>query len=130
LLQWEEKLAKRGVRREDSHWTRQHPKRAEQILAGGSLYWVIDGEIRVRHTILRLDEVKDKEGQRFCAIVYNPTVILVEPRPRRPFQGWRYLPDEDAPADLPRQEAARRLLLEEENLPRRLRKDLKDLGLV
>jgi hypothetical protein len=85
------------------------PKRADEVLNGGSLYWVFKGLVLARQRILRLDERRGADGILRCAIVLDPTVILTEPQPRRPFQGWRYLAPDDAPRDLrtsgPREEA-------------------------
>lgn len=82
------------------HVTRMWPKRAAEVLDGGSLYWVFKGAILARQTIESLDEVIGEDGIRRCAIVMSPEIILVEGRPRRPFQGWRYLTASDAPGDL------------------------------
>ena len=38
------------------HVTRMWPKRAEEILNGGSIFWVIKGVILCRQPVLRLDE--------------------------------------------------------------------------
>lgn len=85
------------------------PKRADEVLSGGSLYWVFKGLVLARQSILRLDKRPGADGVLRCAIVLDPTVIRTEPQPRRPFQGWRYLSPEDAPRDLrksgPREEA-------------------------
>src|SRR5690349_6480372 len=115
---------------EHAHWTRMKPKRLEEVLDGGSLYWVIRGRICVRHPILRLDDVQDEKGNAYCAIVYEPKMILVETRPRRPFQGWRYLEEEDAPADLSDQRAALRAARAEADLPAKMVAELKALGLL
>jgi hypothetical protein len=82
-----------------THITRQTPKRKTEILNGGSLYWVIKGRIAVRQKLLDLRPVT-RDGIPHCALVYDPLLILVEPRPRRAFQGWRYLDPADAPPDL------------------------------
>ena len=79
--------------------TRQTPKRAEELLDGGSLYWVMGGFITARQRLVELRPV-DRDGVPHCALVYDPDLITVEPRPRRPFQGWRYLVPEDAPRDM------------------------------
>ena len=133
LVEEHERLAKKALKRnkpvEDSHWTRMFPKRADEVLDGGSLYWVIKGTIRVRHRILRLDEVADADGQQYCAIVYDPKVILVEPRPRRAFQGWRYLEADDAPPDLPNQRQAMKSALAEADMPPKMLAELRELGL-
>lgn len=133
LVKEHDRLAKKAQRRnkpvEDSHWTRMFPKRADEVLDGGSLFWVIRGVIRVRHRILRLDEVSDAQGQAYCAIVYDPKVILVEPRPRRAFQGWRYLETDDAPRDLPNQRRAMTSALSETDMPPKMLAELRELGL-
>lgn len=82
------------------HRTRMMPKRAAEIEASGSLYWVISGVIRCRQKVLRLAEAKDGEGRLCCDIIMSPELIRVKPRRKRPFQGWRYLAPEDAPPDL------------------------------
>jgi hypothetical protein len=123
---------RKGLRsaNEHAHWTRMKPKRVEEVLDGGSLYWVIRGRIRVRHPILRLDDVEDEKGNGYCAIVYEPKVILTETRPRRAFQGWRYLEEEDAPGDLADQRAALRAARAEADLPAKMVAELKALGLL
>ncbi|MDY0873388.1 DUF1489 family protein [Dongia rigui] len=127
-LQRKRRAAKKPL--EDQHWTRSFPKRAEEVLDGGSLYWVIRGRIAARHRILRLDEVEDEQGKPYCAIVYDPTVIVTESHPRRAFQGWRYLEVDDAPADLADQRTALRQAMAEEDLPEDLRDELRTLGLL
>lgn len=88
------------------HWTLQTPKRAAEVVDGGSIYWVIKGVIRARNPIvaieqrLRPNEYNDGRPVKKCAIVYAPGPIEVTPRPRRPHQGWRYLDPADAPPDL------------------------------
>lgn len=82
------------------HVTRMWPKREADILNGGSIYWVIKGEVLCRQRVLRLDEVTGSDGIRRCAIVSDPELIRVSPALRRPFQGWRYLETADAPPDL------------------------------
>lgn len=91
---------RRGLVPEHVHRTRMMPKRVEEILAGGSLYWVIKGQIRVRETILDLRAVKDEAGVGHCDIVLSGDLVEVEARPYRPFQGWRYLDPAVAPRDL------------------------------
>lgn len=84
-----------------SHVTRMTPKRRDEILDGGSLYWVIKGQIAARQPIVDLKPAA-KNGRPHCAIVYEPVLIPVARRLCRAFQGWRYLKPEDAPPDLPR----------------------------
>ncbi|MFK7945687.1 MAG: DUF1489 family protein [Paracoccaceae bacterium] len=82
------------------HVTRMWPKRAEEILDGGSIYWVIKGAVLARQQIEDLQEVIGEDGIRRCAIILSYDITLVETRPKRPFQGWRYLEGKDAPPDL------------------------------
>lgn len=85
---------------ERRHVTRMWPKREAEILQGGSLYWVIKGQVLCRQRILRLDEVTGADGILRCGIVLDPAIIRTAPAARRPFQGWRYLDPGDSPRDL------------------------------
>jgi len=108
---------------ETVHVTRMFPKRADELLNGGSLYWVIKGVILARQKVLRLDARIGADGIRRCAIVMEPHLIQTEGAPRRPFQGWRYLESGDAPSDL----AASRA--EDDELPPALSLALGEIGL-
>ena len=83
-----------------AHVTRMTPKRTQEILDGGSLYWVIKGLIAARQRILSLEPFMDADGIGRCKIWLDGTVVAVAPRPMRAFQGWRYLEAENAPPDL------------------------------
>jgi hypothetical protein len=100
LLDWQRTHPSPFPTGERRHVTRMWPKREADLLAGGSLYWVIKGVILCRQRILRLDEVVGADGIRRCGIVMEPEVIRTEGAARRPFQGWRYLDPGDAPRDL------------------------------
>ena len=102
LLEWHRTHPSPFPTGERRHVTRMWPKREAEVLAGGSLYWVIKGVILCRQRILRLDEVDRGDGIRRCGIVMDPQVIRTEAAARRPFQGWRYLTPGDAPRDLPK----------------------------
>ena len=82
------------------HTTRMLPKRREEVLDGGSLYWVIKGFIAVRQRLLDIRPFVDKEGVSRCHLVYDKDLVVVSPQPRRPFQGWRYFEAKDAPRDM------------------------------
>ena len=82
------------------HITRMWPKREADILNGGSIYWVIKGEVLARQRITGFEEKIGADGIRRCGIVLDPELIRVSPALRRPFQGWRYLEPADAPPDL------------------------------
>ena len=126
LADWQKKRLKekraKGQKPELVHITRMTPKRADEVLDGGSLYWVIKGQIAARQKLLEFRDVK-KNGIPHCGLVYDKTLIPVSPRPRRPFQGWRYLEPADAPPDLARAKGAK-------GLPESLRRELAALGLL
>lgn len=82
------------------HKTRNYPKRAEEILAGGSMFWIVKGFVRVRQRILGLERTKDAEGKPRCEIRLDPKLVRTVPMAHKPMQGWRYLEDRDAPKDL------------------------------
>lgn len=84
------------------HRTRTMPKRRTEIEGQGSIYWVISGVVRCRQPILRLAEAVDDQGLGCCDIIMAPEMVRVVPRPKRPFQGWRYLDPKDAPSDVGR----------------------------
>lgn len=92
------KKAGRGYIHE--HVTRMYPRREAELLDGGSIYWVIKGVILVRQRLLGFERRVASDGIERCAVQIEPALVLTEPQPRRAFQGWRYLPVEDAPADL------------------------------
>lgn len=94
-----ESRKRRGLAAEQIHTTRMMPKRVDE-LEGGSLYWVIRGVMQVRQRLLAIRAIRDAEGVSRCELVLEPVLVGVEARPRRPFQGWRYLKAEEAPADL------------------------------
>jgi len=89
----------RGRSRDPIVHTRQTPKRAAEILDGGSLYWVIKGVILCRQPVLRIDCIENGPATR-CEIALGEAVIPTAPQPRRAFQGWRYFDTKDAPPDL------------------------------
>ena len=90
---------KQGLSAHHVHVTRMFPKRRDDILDGGSIYWVIRGNILCRNRIVALEETT-KNGHRACAILMEPDLIPVLPLARRAFQGWRYLQDGDQPSDI------------------------------
>lgn len=103
LIKWrDEVLAQKKKKKQPltyEHVTRQMPKQRDEILDGGSLYWVIAGNIACRTPILDLKPCI-KNGLPHCRIVMGPQTIRTHPRPFRPFQGWRYFKPEDAPPDV------------------------------
>ena len=118
-----ERLAQ-GLDPRPRHVTRMWPRRAAELLQGGSLYWVIRGVIRVRQRIVALDPVIGEDGIRRCAIIFEPPLIATAPRPRRPFQGWRYFTAADAPPDIGTGPG------DEPDLPPGLREELSRFGVL
>ncbi len=106
------------------HTTRMVPKRMAEIIGQGSLYWVIKGQVSARQLIADVQPFTDADGIGRCHLVLAQPVIPVEPRPCRPFQGWRYLTAKDAPRDLAaRGEGAA-------DMPEEMRRELAVLGLI
>ena len=106
------------------HITRNKPKRSKEIINSGSLYWVIRRQIRVRQKIIRIDDIEDAEGRKKCCLVLDPDLIKTEHRAYRPFQGWRYLEQSDAPADLSNNQKAGF------EMPSEMEEELRGLGLL
>ena len=121
LVRWV-RDAKAG-RDELCHVTRMFPRRKDEILPNGSIYWVIRGMILCRQPIADLVPVRGKDGIERCRIEFKPKIVAVRPAPRRAFQGWRYLDAEDAPPDLAKGALAGKI-------PAKMRKELAALGLL
>jgi hypothetical protein len=107
------------------HLTRSFPRRADEILDGGSIYWVIAGALVVRQRIIDIVADRYDDGSSCAAIHLDAALVTVAGRPTRPFQGWRYLAADAAPRDLDAAEAR-----DAESLPEALRRDLRELGLL
>ncbi|HET6182621.1 MAG TPA: DUF1489 domain-containing protein [Acetobacteraceae bacterium] len=108
------------------HRTRNFPRRAAEIAGKGSLFWVIGGLLRVRQRILDVIEDRWQDGSACAAFVLDPALVLVAPRVTKPFQGWRYLSQADAPPDV----AAGRAAAGAARLPEVLRQELAALCLL
>ena len=118
------RIAGRGERQQHAHVTRMVPKRAEDLIDGGSLYWVIKGQIAARQRLVEVAPFVDVDGVGRCRLWLDPAVVPVRPRPMRAFQGWRYLAVKDAPPDLEDAGAGATAMPEE------LRRTLGELGLL
>ena len=82
------------------HITRNRPRRVEELLNGGSIYWIIKGVMTARQAIIDFVEVERADGSPACGIVLSPEIVTVVPTRMRIFQGWRYLEVADAPIDI------------------------------
>lgn len=123
LAQWQAQNAPYWPKGQAVHVTRMWPKREAELLGGGSLYWIIKGEICCRQRLLGLREVRGEDGVARCALLLDPEIIRTRTAPRRPFQGWRYLAPADAPPDLG---SARAM---DDDLPPELARALAEIGL-
>ncbi|MDP1964606.1 MAG: DUF1489 domain-containing protein [Reyranella sp.] len=120
--------ARRKQRRQSPrspHWvyTRNFPRRAEELLDGGSLYWVVRGVIRGRQELVGFEQDFDREeARKYCRIKVRRTLITTAPQACRAFQGWRYFEPDDAPPDLSRGDTR--------DVPPEMAAELKRLGLL
>lgn len=105
------------------HQTRHMPRRSQELLDGGSIYWVIKGAIRVRQRLRDFEVLTGDDKGRRCRIILDPTLVPTDHMPKRPFQGWRYLDDVDAPLDLNVRETG-------DDMPPELVAELRALGLM
>ena len=127
LAKWQKKrlaeMKKAGRKPQLVHVTRQTPKRVEELLDGGSLYWVIRGYIAARQQLVDIRPARAKDGIPRCALVYDSEIVPTLRRAHRPFQGWRYFKPEDAPHDV-------RSVKGLKNVPAELQAELAELGLL
>lgn len=107
------------------HTTRMIPRRAQEIVGEGSIYWVMKGTLACRQAIVAIQPFTGTDGIGRCRLILGREVIPVSPRSCRPFQGWRYLRAADAPADLDS-----RTFGDLAEMPEALRRDLAALGLL
>jgi hypothetical protein len=128
LAEWQaerlERLAREGRTPELCHRTLQTPRRRDEVLDGGSLYWVIKGFVLVRQRVLDLRADMKDDGTACCGIVLDAELVATRPHPRRAFQGWRYLDPADAPSD------AKVLTDRPDEMPPGMREDLRELRLI
>ena len=108
---------------EQMHTTRMVPTRAPELVDGGSLFWVIKGNVQCRQRLLEVRPFVDGKGISRCHLVLDPAVHRTSWQPRRAFQGWRYLKPDDAPADLQAGSGW-------QAMPPELRSELASLGLL
>ena len=104
------------------HVTRNRPRRAAEILDGGSIYWIIKGVMIARQKIVDLAEVQRADGRPAGGMVLSPELVATTPTKMRIFQGWRYLEAEDAPVDL--------IGAADESMPPALAAELRALGIL
>jgi hypothetical protein len=113
-----------GREYEQTHTTRMVPKRTDELLNGGSLFWVIKGQVAARQRLLAVRPFTDSDGIGRCHLVLEPKVVAVESRPCRPFQGWRYLVAKETPRDIDLKTG------DLAKMPEHMRRELAELGLL
>ncbi|MDO9415333.1 DUF1489 family protein [Pararhizobium sp.] len=113
-----------GLEPHSTHTTRMVPKRMDELLDGGSLYWVIKGQVQARQPLSDIVTFTDVDGIGRCKLILGPEVVETALQPRRAFQGWRYLKDTEAPRDL------KAMSGDGGELPLELRRELAELGLL
>ena len=128
LARWQRKrMAERRARklkRPLIHRTRSTPKRADELLDGGSLYWVIKGVVLVRQRLIAIEPGARDDGTPCCELALHPKLVRTLPKPMRAFQGWRYLEADAAPPDLTAATA------DVARMPEKLVHELRALGLL
>jgi hypothetical protein len=115
---------RRGGAPRSQHVTRMVPTRAAELVDGGSLYWIIKGQLSARQRLMEIEPFVDVDGVGRCRLWLDPEIVPVRPRPFRAFQGWRYFADKDAPPDLAAAGAGAA------DMPEELRRELGELGLL
>lgn len=105
--------------------TRNWPRRQGELLEGGSIYRVMKGRILCRQRILGFEEGQNSEYGRHCMIMLDPAIIQTVSMVHRPFQGWRYLQEKDAPADRGLYDPAT-----SDPIPPEMEEDLRAAGLI
>jgi len=114
---------RRKERGKSVFFTRNTPRRVEELLDGGSIYWVIKGYVRARQRLKGFTATVGEHGQPLCAIQYEMKLVPTIPMAKRPFQGWRYLEPKDAPKDRVGADPTA-------GLPPKLIEELRELGLL
>jgi hypothetical protein len=108
------------------HRTRNFPRRRQEVIDGGSMYWVVSGSMLVRQRVVDIVEDHWDDGSACAGVVLDPKLVPLSGRPTKPFQGWRYLRPDEAPADLPAGPRIRGVA----SLPPALRRELQVLCLL
>jgi hypothetical protein len=114
---------RRKERGKSVFFTRNTPRRAEELLDGGSIYWVIKGYVRARQLLKGFTSTVNEDGLPLCIVQYDMRLVTTALAPKRPFQGWRYFEPKDAPADRLTSDA-------DGDLPPKMLEELRSLGLI
>ena len=104
-------------------YTRNMPRRQDEILDGGSVYWVIKGYVQARQRIRGFMPIINRRGRPAVLVKLEAKLTPTESQPRRAFQGWRYLTPEEAPRDRAKGARGR-------EMPPAMARELRALGLI
>ncbi len=104
-------------------YTRNTPRREDEVLDDGSVYWVIKGFIQVRQRIRGFVPIVNRRGRPAVLVKLEAKLTPTEYQPRRAFQGWRYLTPEEAPRDRPKGKRGT-------EMPSGMARELRELGLI
>ena len=104
--------------------TRMAPKRAEQILDGGSLYWVVKGLISARQRSSGLEPFVDADGIGRCKIWLGADRGRGRAAADARLPGLALLSGEDAPPDIDEAQPGFAAM------PDAMRRELAGLGLL
>ena len=105
------------------HSTRNMPKKREELIQSGSMFWIIKRYVLVRQKIINIIPVVREDGSKGCEIELDKNLTKVIPTKMKPFQGWRYYLEEEIPQDLNVN------CNEEDEVPEQIRSELIKLGL-
>ena len=106
-------------------WTSRKPAREKELLDGGSVFWIVKKQIQCRQSIIAIEPYEGEEGEKpSYLILCEPQLVRVELNKKKPFQGWRYLELDNAPADIAE------IHIGDEPPPPRMEKDLREAGLL
>ena len=106
--------------------TRNMPKRADELLDGGSIYWMFAGGISARQKLLDIREAQWPDGSKCTEIVTERELIPVVHVRKAPIQGWRYLEADAAPKDVGSEGEVQGAT----ELPEKMRRELEAMGLL
>lgn len=82
-------------------WTSRKPTREADLLEGGSVFWIVKGQVQCRQDIWDIIDYQDDESDKpSFLILCNPQLVRTQGYARKPFQGWRYLEAPNAPPDI------------------------------
>ena len=105
------------------HSTRNIPKKREELIQSGSMFWIIKRYVLVRQKIINIIPVVREDGSKGCEIELDKNLTKVIPTKMKPFQGWRYYLEEEIPQDLNVN------CNEDDEVPEQIRSELIRLGL-